>query len=188
MFSFPFVWAWPRSLRGSEELPEAIAGPTPFKLERAPIAASKSFLLKMALNAFLLSCKTTLGVFIWIKSFSRGRKTPRWVRKLIILPPLKCNYWLSADFWIGEIVNLWYNSLAHKHDWLNSPPISTWWSEQAPRVWHAPLFPDPWFSLASHFGTCNSWMLLKENLWETSVGKLGQAPFPLQSARWETRI
>ena len=58
-------------------VPEAIAGPTPFKLESAPMAASKSFLLKMALNAFLLSCKTTLGVFIWIKSFRRGRNTPR---------------------------------------------------------------------------------------------------------------
>ena len=77
------VWAWPRLERGWKGLPEAMAGPTPFKLESAPIAASRSFLLKMALNAFLLSWMTTLGVFIWIKSFSRGRNTPRWIIKLI---------------------------------------------------------------------------------------------------------
>ena len=60
-----------------EDLPEAMAGPTPFKFERADTAASISFLLSMALNAFFVSCITTLGVFIWIRSFNLGRNFPR---------------------------------------------------------------------------------------------------------------
>ena len=55
-----------------------MAGPTPFRLDSAFIADSRSLRLNMALKAFLLSWRTTLGVFIWMRSFSRGRNTPRW--------------------------------------------------------------------------------------------------------------
>ena len=68
-----FTFRAPPSALG---LPEAMAGPTPFKLESAETAASISFLLSIALNAFLVSCMTTRGVFICIKSFNLGRKTP----------------------------------------------------------------------------------------------------------------
>ena len=63
-------------------LPEAMAGPTPFKLLRAATADSISFFLKRFLNAFLVSCITTLGVFIWTRSFNLGRKMPLYQIKI----------------------------------------------------------------------------------------------------------
>jgi hypothetical protein len=61
-------------------LPEAMAGPTPLRLDMAATAASK-FCLWMCLKAFLVSCMTTRGVFIWTRSFRRGRNTPRYRNK-----------------------------------------------------------------------------------------------------------
>ena len=57
---------------------EAKAGPTPFRLESALTADSRSSLFEMARKDFLVRFITTRGVFIWMRSFSLARKTPMW--------------------------------------------------------------------------------------------------------------
>lgn len=67
-------------------LPDAMAGPTPFRLQSAEAAACKSSRLKMFLNAFLVSCITILGVFICTRLVRFGRNLPRYRQKLWFIP------------------------------------------------------------------------------------------------------
>ena len=57
--------------------PEAIPGLTPFMLQRMAAAAWTSLVLLNFLNAFLVSCITTLGVFICTRFTKLGLNFPR---------------------------------------------------------------------------------------------------------------